>query len=294
MKNMVKKLTFFICLSLLAGVYIFRPHNVDAQLLKIGFVTDWEYHERDYATKLSTKAPEFLNDAVEGINNKSPHLTIGGGDYVESTKLSSSKTKKMLKSINKTFRKIKTGKRYYLTGNHDLRSLRKSEYMKALGINYLHKVVDIRGFRIILLDTNFKEGGSHRSDESYVEGYVSDAELKWLENNIAQSNSPVIIFSHHSPGRPNGRRDIKNSPAVRSVIENSGKVVAVISGHNPDQWTKTYSSVRYYVVNNLVNPKAKRTYAFIKATRTGDTVDFSLKQYGQKKKSYHFVDEYDL
>lgn len=287
--NMLSRIKKSYIFFFLGSAMIFFTPSVHAELLKIGFVTDWEYHERNYENKLSTKAPSYLASVVKELNKKKPHITIGGGDYIESSRLNSDKCEKMLNDIDDVFKKINYGKIYYIPGNHDLRNLTTDQYQNALGIIYMHKVVDARGFRIILLDTNYDDDdSSHRSDDTYVEGYVSTNELTWLRNSINESNNPVIIFSHHSPARPDDRRDIKNSDDVRQVIEESGKVIAVVSGHNPTQLMKNYNGVRYFVVNNLVNEKARKTYAFINVKKTGSQVIFSLKQYGTKKKTYNF------
>lgn len=275
--------TFFII-----SVLISHVPSASADTLKIGFVTDWEHGKSNGREKLSSRAKKYLETAVKGLNDKNPHLVIGGGDYIEGTKLSTKTAKAQLKEINKIFKTVDTKKRYYLPGNHDLRSLTKNEYKKALGINYFHKKIDTKGFRILLLDTNFQEDGDHRSNETYIEGYVSDEEIAWLRHNINSSPYPVIIFSHHSPIRPKDRRDIKNSDPLRTVIKESGKVAAVISGHNPTQLMKEEDGVRYIVVNNLVDKRARKTYAYIKISKIRGVLKFSLKQYGSKKKTFSF------
>lgn len=279
----LKNLTLVFLLSL-----IFLPTSSlkAATTLRIGFVTDWEYAQNNKGGKLSKKAPKYLKSVVKRINKKRPDLVIGGGDYIRGDKLRKKKAKSQLKKINNVFKKLKASEIYYVVGNHDLRSLDTDSYKSALNIDYLHKVIDKNGFRLILLDTNYKENGEHYSDESYASAYVSTEELNWLSQQITESPDPVIIFSHHSPMEKNGRQDIKNAAEVKEVIQSSGKVVAVISGHNPTQYHKEENGVHYIIINNLTSVKSRRTYAFIEAQREGNDVELKITQKGKKKRIY--------
>jgi len=259
-----------------------------ASTLRIGFITDWEYQIYNSDDKLSLKASSYLKYAVDQLNDKNLHVAIGGGDYIEGSDTTEANAIKYLKDMNKTFKKIEASRRYYLIGNHDLRALDTGQCKSALGIDYLHKAFVKRGFKVILLDTNFDEDGGHRGKDHYAEGYVSDGELDWLEDEIESSEEPVIIFSHHSPARPNDRRDIKNSSDVTEVIEKSGKVVAVVSGHYPRYFHEEENGVHYFVVSNLVNKKDKKSYAYIKLQKRGSRVYFKLQQKGKTKRSVSF------
>jgi predicted MPP superfamily phosphohydrolase len=278
---------FFIIGAIILLFFSAIPRSYAAENLEIGFITDWEYHKKNVGNKLSVKAPSYLKYAIKQLNKLKPDMVIGGGDYIEGTKVGSTKAKEELKLMRNIFRKLDTDNLYYLTGNHDLRSLSLDQVKKTLKINYSHKIIDRKGFRIILLDTNFKKSGSHFKKDGFVIGRVSEDELTWLDQAIQQSPYPVIVFSHHSLARFKERQDLANDAEVRQVLEKSAdKVLAAFSGHNPTQGHQTINGINYFIVNSLVDKRGKKSFANIEATKEGDSVTIEVKQYGTIKRTY--------
>ncbi|MBP9751742.1 MAG: metallophosphoesterase [Candidatus Moranbacteria bacterium] len=266
--------------------------------LKIGFVNDWEYGSRKRVNhKLTSQASVELRKAVDYLNNEfKPDLVVGGGDYIESSAVKKEKAKDQLREVNDIFKTL-AAPRLYALGNHDMRSLTKAEVREILEMPDNHAVSDMGDWRIVVLDTNFnKEDGSDRSEKSYVTGYVSGAELSWLRQAL-DTDRPVIVFSHHSPlsvpdiAGTSWVRNITNEEALRSILEERGNVVAVVSGHNPRNYYEERNGIHYFVVDTLVNEPALGSFTTIELSylRSDRYAEMVLEQHGIRP-DQHIVD----
>lgn len=277
-----------------------RPQPVsmdEVSVLKVGFVTDWEYgHRKRMKHKLTLQAPYELEQVVKYLNDVFvPDIVVGGGDYIESTGVPPEKAKAQLAVADALFQGL-TAPRLYALGNHDLRSLTKSEVREVLGLEDNHAIRDIGEWRLIVLDTNFNQDGSDRSAKQYVTGFVSRDELRWLAEAL-QTDRPVIMFSHHAPIQsPNVAGvfavNIVNAGEVRCVLEEAGNVVAVVSGHSPFGYSEERNGIQYFVVDTLVNEPALGSFATLElryAKRTREA-EILFRRPGQNQRSFEMVD----
>ncbi|MFZ5982324.1 MAG: metallophosphoesterase, partial [Patescibacteria group bacterium] len=261
---------------------------------RLGFTSDWEYRRNSQmGAKLTGKAEDELRKSVIYFNNSfRPNIVVAGGDFIESSNVKSERAKEELEQMISIFREVEAPKLYAL-GNHDLRSLTKPEVLEVIGIPEAHVWSDdFPPFRLVVLDTNFnKEDGSDRGAKSYTEGFVSQEELAWLKSSLA-TNRPVLLFSHHSPipSSKQGRlsTNILNGPDVQKIIEESGNVLAVISGHTPESYHKNVAGVNYFVADTLVNELALGSFATVEISYNDllKTASLSFVQHGQDKRNY--------
>lgn len=220
-KTKTKIVSSFV--AALAGFAFFS--FADAETLKIGFVTDWEYgKQKKYEQKLPKKATDYLKSAVTHYNKVfHPDLVIGGGDYVLARGTGKKTVAKQMRQINKVFQKAKAP-RLYCIGNHDLSELSKGEVRQNLGTDYNHSATDKNGIRIITMDTNDTAPGE---DEYETTGRVSGDELSWLEEKL-DTGLPAVVFSHHSPVETKSgdswRANIYDDEDLRGVLEKYGNV----------------------------------------------------------------------
>lgn len=264
-----------------------------SSLLKIGFVTDWEYSDRTrLKQKITSEAPIELGRVITYFNQTfHPDLVIGGGDYIESSNAKPLRAKQQLMEMNKIFARV-TAPRLYAFGDHDFRALTQTEVMEALGITETHGYRDIGDWRIVVIDPNYNQMNEHRNAKQYVFGHMSPDELAWLEASL-QTERPIIVFSHYSPiPIPNSKgqyvENIDNASEVRRILENSGRVAAVFSGHNPMGYYEKRQGIPYFVIDTLVNRKAMGSFATIEARylKDEDYTHFFVRQYGMNKVEY--------
>jgi Icc-related predicted phosphoesterase len=263
--------------------------SVDAETLKIGFVTDWEYgKQKKYEQKLPRKASGYLKSTVSHYNKAfHPDLIIGGGDYILTRSVNKKTAKKQLRQINKVFQKAKAP-RLYCIGNHDLSKLSKGEVRDSLNISYNHSAADLAGVRIITMDTNDTAPGE---DEYETKGRVSNEELAWLEEKL-DTSLPVIVFSHHSPVETKSgdswRSNMYDDEELRGILEKNSNVVAVFSGHSSVNYSVEKNGIYYVVINNLVDSTAKGSFADITLEKMENSISVTANQLGKKPATYNF------
>lgn len=266
-------------------------------MLRVGFVSDWEYGSRKQMKhKLTNQAPAELEKAVAYLNGVfHPDLVIGGGDYVESSSVKPEKVREQLEYMNGIFSGLEAP-RLYALGNHDMRQLSKEELRGILGMEGNHAVRDIGDWRVVVLDSNFNdEDGSDRNVDSYTRGFVSQEELAWLRESL-RTDRPVMVFVHHSPlDIMNGDRDgtirnIGNAAEVRQVFEEAGNVALVVSGHSPTTLYEERNGIHYVIVDTLVNEPALGAFGTIEAgyVASREAAEFRVRQFGLRSVEYVF------
>ena len=85
----------------------------------------------------------------------------------------------------------------------------------------------------VILDACFRRDGKPYGNRNYdwKDTAIPRDEIRWLEKDLAKSKKPVVVFAHQRLDVVNAH-GVKNSPAVRKVLEASGRVLAVFQGHN--------------------------------------------------------------
>ena len=78
-------------------------------------------------------------------------------------------------------------------------------------------------------------------------------ELAWLEGELARAPGSVIVFCHQRlDPKAWAQHEVKNSAAVRAVLEKSGKVKAVFTGHEHFGGVNLIRGIPYYSLRALV------------------------------------------
>ena len=145
---------------------------------------------------------------------------------------------------------------YHTIGNHDDDQNSHEETLKAFRLERGYYHFDRKGFRFVVMDTNYMETGgvfTHYSNGNYYGKHdssdrVPPEELDWLERTLAESPYPCVITSHtsferHRSGSPDG-------PAVRAIIDAAnakrpGLVRLVLSGHFHRNFVRILHNVVY-------------------------------------------------
>jgi Icc protein len=113
-------------------------------------------------------------------------------------------------------------------GNHDDRNA----FLSVFGPTYLaetgkvDKVLDARGYRIILLDS---------SEPGRVDGVLTQAQIRWLIARLAEaSDRPVIVILHHNANALHIESDdiriLESSPFLEA-LKTHPDIRQVIAGH---------------------------------------------------------------
>jgi 3',5'-cyclic AMP phosphodiesterase CpdA len=150
---------------------------------------------------------------------------------------------------------------YPLIGNHDIRTLSDNDIKKILNYERLHYSFDKDNYHFICL--SFEMTGNHTSDLSDIRAKVSKEQQEWLKHDLSNTTKDTIVFIHYGlaeddmkgnfwfeSGKNNALLD--NRDEVKEILETSGKVKAVISGHQHWNRMKVENGIPYFIVTSLV------------------------------------------
>ena len=169
---------------------------------------------------------------------------------------------------------ILTTDQHFLAGNHDLDTVTKLNWIAAQGrsvdvdASRAYYSFDIGDYHFIILDPLFDSGGTTRDDyDATYEYYIPTAERTWLAADLAATDKRCFVFCHlrfdvadSVIETAHQALNTANGVTVRTILENSGKVEAVFSGH--------IHSSDYNLVNGI-------HYFTLEAVADGDGVDDS-------------------
>ena len=268
MKNMVKirkPFLYALALSLIGGsffywayftkAYFFKEVKMEIKgpnTIKITMFSDLHASEKKQAGGemfLGDEYEKFLNEFLAHAKAFPSNLVVMNGDLIEGTRKPVDLGTSELRLVQKFLDEIPQEKAW-VVGNHDLRSVNRSQWKAALGIDYLDKSFEINDYKIIILDSNYGSEGKMNDSEGADTGVLlSDFQLAWLENELKNSDKTKIVFMHHPPVtgdeiKPSYTpRDIEK---IQNIFSECG-VVAVFSGHTERLAHKKLDGVDYYV-----------------------------------------------
>lgn len=124
---------------------------------------------------------------------------------------------------------------YYICGNHDLENLDSSVYEKVLKRKLENRSLTIKGFRLLLID-------SQDPVIDGVGGSVSADSLSWIDTEIGESSEPVIVFTHQALDDQDLEENIhfasmkelayvENRLEITKLFKKHGNIVAAVNGH---------------------------------------------------------------
>jgi 3',5'-cyclic AMP phosphodiesterase CpdA len=162
-----------------------------------------------------------------------------------------------------------SGPRYHVLGNHDLDLLDKKEFLSRVK-NYgqdeaqAHYSFEVAGIRFIVLDAcyNSKLEDYAPGNWDWKDANVPPEELAWLEEELASAPGQVIVFGHQCLD-PNAdeRHIVRNAAEVRAILEKSGKVNAVFTGHQHSGLISCVNGITYYSLRAMVLNSGENGYA---------------------------------
>jgi alkaline phosphatase len=160
------------------------------------------------------------------------------------------------------------GPRYHVFGNHDTDLMSKDDYLTQISNNGIAGQASYYswkagGVHFIVLDADFKTDGSSYSGRAgdpgagyaWDDANLSPAEVAWLKADLSSNKLPTIVFVHQ-PLNPQELIDpafdphyaARNAADVRSLLEKSGTVIAVFSGHYHDGGYQLVNGIPYVVL----------------------------------------------
>lgn len=185
--------------------------------------------------------PGALSNAAAAIVREKPDLVVGGGDYITDGFQSSAETVEPRWNVVTDFFDALPRPLELAIGNHDLVAANPEDgtaaaedpraiFREKTGVTNTYRSFDAGGHHFILLDPVEVTG-----DELQYRGWISDAQLSWLKEDLAQveAGMPVIVVTHMPLATVFYQAEGGAAAAAprHRVVVNSKEVLELFAGH---------------------------------------------------------------
>ena len=251
--------------GIFVGSRVFGAASDTKPVVKFGMVTDLHYADLDpdpkpcgvVGRRYYRESLRKLNEAVKVFNARGLDFAIELGDFKDLTK-DVPNTLAHLEAIEAGFAKF-NGPRYHVAGNHDFDCLSPEEFFSRIPndgrITPKGYYSFVRGgITFVVLNACYNsQMQPYDRKNTWNDANVPPEEMVWLEGELARATGPVIVFCHQRlEDSAEPQHIVKNAAAVRAVLEKSGKVKGVITGHQHKGGANVVNGIPYYSLRALV------------------------------------------
>ncbi|MEK7561746.1 MAG: metallophosphoesterase [Patescibacteria group bacterium] len=215
-------------------------------------------HYKGVQRKLVSESGRLVEEFVDRMNaQERPEFVVNLGDSIEDVNSRDIDIQSFKKSIA-----LLSGLKmpvYSMVGNHDVKTLTQEEVAKILGIEQMYYSFDRGAYHFVVL--SFEMTGNHRDGD--INAKLPAKQLEWLKKNLSKTSKSTIVFSHYGLADDDMKDNFwfENAPhlghlanklEIREILEESGKVKAVISAHQ--HWNRMFvhNGIPYFTVTSLV------------------------------------------
>lgn len=245
-----------VAASAVAGCRLLPEKDV---VVRFGMVADLHYAEippRDVGGPCGDRhynqSCDKLADFVAAMNARETDFLIELGDFKDQS-ADKVATLRCLDRIESVFAGYH-GPRYHVLGNHDMDCLSKDEFLSRVsnagGPARPHYSFVVGGLTFVVLDGCFNERmeGYFPGNWVWTDANIPTWELDWLAHTLADAPGPAVVFCHQRiDDRALGAHALRNAAEVRRVLENSGKVRSVFTGHEHQGGYRRLNGIDYFV-----------------------------------------------
>lgn len=202
-----------------------------------------------------TDGVQKLDAAIQVWNADYLSFVMMNGDYIDHKSGTFQEFQNDIAIIETKFDELEPS-RYYTLGNHEMDVNTKADFMNAVGMPSNYYSFDIFGFHIVCLD------GCYTADDDnadyangnfvFTDTWINPAQRTWLTNDLASTTKPTIIFCHQRLDVTTNH-SVKNASVVRTILENSGLVIGVFSGHFHNNSISTINEIPYYTLEAMTD-----------------------------------------
>ena len=255
-------------------------------IVRFGMVTDIHFADHDpdpkpcgvVGRRYYRESLRKLDEAVAVFNGRGLDFAIELGDFKD---LSPTKeaTLAHLDRIERGFAAFR-GPRYHVFGNHDFDCLTPDEFGLRLSnggkpMDRGYYSFDVHGIRFVVLDACYDSRMRHYScNNPWDDANVPPEELAWLGAELESATGPAVVFCHQRlDPSADPRHLVRNAEEVRAILEKSGKVRSVITGHQHMGGLNVENGITYYSLKALVCGSGEKANSYAEgAVREDGTV----------------------
>ena len=227
-------------------------------------ITDLHYANRTRpsgSTRYYSESLEKLAECVNVMNEHKVNFLIELGDFKDQDDPPNEfTTLEYLTAIENEISRF-NGPYYHVLGNHDHDSISKQQFLdrisnwgfpEALG----YYSFDYHGFHFIVLDSNYSSQGYEydHGNFDWKDTLIPDGQKAWLEKDLTENKSPVIVFIHHRLDCNEHMSEYcpQNADEIRRILEKAGNVILVLQGHYHEGDYRRINNIPYYTLKAAV------------------------------------------
>jgi len=231
-------------------------------VLRIGLIADPHY--ADLPPKINRYYRESIakiRESVNRFNEAGIDFAVELGDFIDAADAVENEVAH-LKAIEAEYARLRAD-RYYVLGNHCVWTLTKQEFIANTAAKKTHYSFDKGGFHFVVLDACFRKDGVPygRRNFDWTDANVPQAQRDWLEQDLRQTSRQSIVFVHHRLDLAD-QYAVGNAPAVCKILEESGKVIAVVQGHYHKGDYKRINAIHYCTLTAMVEGQGPESNAY--------------------------------
>ena len=225
----------------------------------------------DSDTQLGSRAPALLGTFAEAMRAYRPQCIVDLGDRINSV----TGSQDLVHTRYVRRRLLEAGVPvHHVLGNTDVAHLPLRDSLAVLEQTAPYGCVDYDGWRLFFLNSvdPAAEG---------VGGTIGLDQLAWLDAALLAGSSPCLVFCHHPLDEQSvdGHRyfaarpdlaGVQNGAEVRAVLQRSGRVRAVFTGHMHWSRAARIGAIPYITLASLVDrsytEEPSGAFAFVTAS----------------------------
>ncbi|XAL99748.1 metallophosphoesterase [Phycisphaeraceae bacterium D3-23] len=237
--------------------------DAPSPIIRLGLITDVHYADidtrgnRHYRDSLGK-----MRAAVAGLNELGIDHAVVMGDLIDSANDLEGEINH-LRTIDAEYARL-DAERHYILGNHCVHTLTKDEFIENSGMESPHSAFDLAGVRFIILDSCFTSEGEpyQRGNFDWTDANLPEEQLDWFEAQLDDAAGPVVVLTHQRIDGLDVHHNVRNGAAARALMEASGKVVLVMSGHSHTNMHEQVNGIDYVVVRAMVEGAGEDNNSF--------------------------------
>jgi len=229
--------------------------------VRFGLVSDLHYGDIPDETapfevggqRFCRQSKRKLAEAVRVFNARKLDFAVELGDFKDFSH-DRAGTIAHLEEIERTFAGF-DGPRYHVFGNHDFDCLTPEDLAprllndgRPMACGYYSFVKN--GITFVVTDACYDSQLKHYScNNPWFDSNMPPEELAWLERTLAAAPGPAVVLAHQRlDPSASPRHLVRNAAKVRDILEKSGKVKAVFTGHQHMGAVFDHNGIIYYSI----------------------------------------------
>lgn len=269
--------------------YLYYNKPATLGIVKFGVTTDQHYDSAETYVGRNQALTRLDNFKTEMIAYN-PAAILEGGDKIGSVTTDSTARIAIMNAVTAKHNEAATaiGCAHYQWGwgNHEFENgvtlaTVVSNYSYLLGrvSGCLYATWEDNNYIYISLDAQYDSSGNHlTTNQGY--GYINQPQLTWLADTLAAATKPCIVFCHQLLSEEDTGKiflskrtyHVDNRTDVRTILENSGKVLFVLHGHTHITAHQIINGIPYL---NLCDVNEPPSAVYSWNTPTPETITFN-------------------